>query len=107
MKIGGRIESLAQLASIAEVRTDAPPTLERIEGRELPLRAPMPHTTVDAKALGLPAPTRPTELAMDALAAAARRRYDDPRLATMFARANAMLEMRDAVRMLRRGAGAA
>lgn len=101
MKIG----SLAQLPTIAEVRNDAP--IERVEAREVALRVPMPSMATAARAIGLPAPARPSEHAMEALAAAARRGHDDPRLARMFERADAMLKMRDAVSALRRGAGAA
>lgn len=101
MKVG----SLAQLPTIGEVRNDAP--IERVEAREVALRVPMPSVSHDGRAIGLPAPARPSEHAMDALAAAARRGHDDPRLARMFARVDAMLTMRDSVRALRRGAGAA
>lgn len=96
-----KVRSLAQLPSVAEVRNDAP--IERIEARELALRAPSTSLESPSGALGLEAPAPPSEHAMDALAAATQRDYGDARLATMFRRASSMLELRDTVRHLRRG----
>lgn len=98
-----RITSLAQLPRIEEVRNDSP--IERVEAREVALRVELPTAKIEGRALGLPAPRRPSEHAFDALAAAAARGHADPRLAKTFERAKAMLEMREGVRVLRTGSG--
>ena len=100
-----RIGSLAQLPTVAEVRNDAP--VERVEARELTLLVDVPASRPEGRAIGLPAPERPSDNAMEALAAAAGRHHADPRVARMFERVSLMLEMRQTVRAQRRGAGRA